>query len=560
VIPRGMHADRLLVIIDFSWWLNLAFRVAGVEGMAPIVVGRLVELLRGDVAACIAVALDSVGPTWRHDLTAGLPDVAAYKGSREPKPREFYALSNRLIDVVRMHRIPILAAEGWEADDAIATAVPLARALDLDVAILTADKDLGQLVGDGVVLWDGADRVRGRAEMEAEWLVPPELLGDLLAIVGDSSDNVRGVEGLGPTKAADLLLACGDLETALALPPEPVSDDEVKAAERAVAAAKRAASKATATGADHQALDVAKGALERVRERRKLAANLATLQAHASEARLARQLVQLDAAAPIEWCPEELPVGGYDVAALRRAYLSLGFHHLAAEVRAFPKAALAGADEEEPREARREATTDATKIDSGDRGRQARSVVGDEPGLAPAAGRRVAGVVGEAPPQDRGAVPPRAVELVDDVRRAPGGSVPLLPRAEPAAVPGRDVARVGAALLTEPAALCGAVHSDGVTACERLAEHVHGPTPADRAHIGGGRSWISRPRLTDEQRAHTETALARGAVERATYPIAVRDTLAELLDPKHLPACDPAVRAELIADLRTRPCAAKRSA
>ena len=107
-------------------------------------------------------------------------------------------------------------------------------------------------------------------------------------------------------------------------------------------------------------------------------------------------------------------------------------------------------------------------------------------------------------------------------------------------------------VLTERAARCGALHSDGVTTCERLAEHVHGPTPGDRAHIGGGRSWITRERPTDEQRART--------VERATYPIAVRDTLAELLDPKHLPACDLAVRAELIADLRTRPCAAKRSA
>jgi 5'-3' exonuclease len=350
-----MQADRLLVIVDFSWWLNLAFRVAGVEGMAPIVVGRFVELLRGEVAACLAIALDSVGPTWRHDMTEGLPAELAYKGHREPKPREFYALSNRLIDVVRLHRVPILAAEGWEADDAIAAGVRLAQGAGLDVAILTADKDLGQLVAPGVVLWDGAQRVRDEAAILAEWGVEPAQLGDLLAIVGDASDNIRGVESLGPTKAANILGACGDLETALAIPPEPVSPEAIKAAEKAREKAKR-------SGAA-QPLDAAQRDLEGLREARDLARDLTILQAHAADVRRARQLVQLDAQAPIEWDLRELPVGGYDVAGIRRAYLSLGFHNLASDVRGFPKAPPPGADEDEQAEPARDSPATRAQFD-----------------------------------------------------------------------------------------------------------------------------------------------------------------------------------------------------
>jgi len=453
-----MQADRLLVIVDFSWWLNLAFRVAGVEGMAPIVIGRLVELLRGDVAACLAVALDSVGPTWRHDITEGLPREQAYKGTREPKPREFYALSNRLIDVVRMHRIPIFAAEGWEADDCFAAAVPHARAAGLEVAILTADKDLGQLVGDGVVLWDGGERVRGPAEIFAEWYVEPALLGDLLAIVGDSSDNVRGVPGLGPVRAAELLLSYGDLETALALPPEPVSEQEIKAAEKVLAAAKRAASKPSATGAEHRAADVAKGALERLRERRNVARDLSLLQRHADDVRLARRLVQLDAAAPIEWNPSELPVGGYDVAAIRRAYLSLGFHNLASEVRTFPKAALPETDEDRMR---REWADEDEEAEAG------RS--------APATGAKPAAMV----------VSPPAPAARPEARPAPSPARAEVPREHA----GEGAATGGAwsAEQLDPSApRCGSVRRKFGNVCEKPAGH-EGP------HIGDGSMWIDLP-------------------------------------------------------------------
>lgn len=330
MIPRGFDRRRLLVVVDVSWWLNMAFHAAGLEGMTPIVVGKFVDLLRGEAPEFLGVAVDSVGPTWRHELTEHMQPEWQYKGGREPKPPEFFTISRRILDIISMHRIPLLYAEGWEADDVFAAVKPYAMASGLNYVILSEDKDLASLVGDGCYLWDGKMRVRGPAEVETSprHPVPPRMVSDLLAITGDSGDNIPGVKGMGPKTAAAILRRYGSLRAALDAAPSPVAPEAIKAAERERAKAKR-------TGAG---LAEAQARLDALREERDVATAHLRLLVDRDAVELSQKLTTLDANAPIRFDLRELAIGDYDVPALRKAYTSLGFSHIASEVEWFPKA------------------------------------------------------------------------------------------------------------------------------------------------------------------------------------------------------------------------------
>lgn len=336
MIPPGIDPRRLLVVVDASWWLTKAFILGGPEGMAAIVVGWLVDLLSGECPAALAFALDSSGPTWRHRRTEGLPPERQYKAQREPRPQEYYAVSRRILELVHHHAIPIWWAEGYEADDVIASAVRQAVPHDLDVAILSADKDLAALVrdaGDGipsrVVRWDGRSEVLDEAGVQARWGVLPHQVPDLLAIVGDKADNVAGVRGLGWEKAARLVARFGSAENALTTTPcdVPTLDARIKEAEREASKLKRQKADASAITS----------VLTGLREERAVAKDLIALQAAADDVRLALELVTLDPSAPVELDVQEIPVGGYDVDRIRDAYDALGFTAKAREVCFVPK-------------------------------------------------------------------------------------------------------------------------------------------------------------------------------------------------------------------------------
>jgi 5'-3' exonuclease len=230
--------------------------------------------------------------------------------------------------VIRLHRIPILYVEGYEADDAIAAAVDRAHAFDLTTVILSADKDLGQLLDEKTFLWDGKDRLRGASDIEADRKhpVPPRLIADLLAIASDRGDNIPGVPDLGPTKAAALLRAYGSLRAALDATPEHVFDTAIDEAEKLWRKAKK--------NGDGEA---ARTNLEILREKRDLAKWLAQLQDHREAAELSLRLTTLDRSCPIAFDINELAIGGYDANALRKTYRALGFSQLANDVTTFPK-------------------------------------------------------------------------------------------------------------------------------------------------------------------------------------------------------------------------------
>jgi DNA polymerase-1 len=158
-----------------------------------------------------ALAWDSDEPTLR------ALSYAEYKATRKPMPEELVAQLEPLRALAAAIGLPLVEAPGYEADDVMATLTTRARADDLEVVLVTNDKDLQQLVAPGVRVL--APRGRGdedvwydEAAVEARWGVPPARLPDVLALMGDASDNVPGVPGIGEKTAAQLIARFGGLD------------------------------------------------------------------------------------------------------------------------------------------------------------------------------------------------------------------------------------------------------------------------------------------------------------------------------------------------------------
>lgn len=333
--PPFVGDESALLILDWSWWLNKAFRLTDLEGMTSCIVGWLCALLSYEPAH-ICLALDSPGATFRDKMRHPSDPEWRYKGGRDPKPEDFFRLSSRCTELAELHGIPALWADGYEADDVIATVSRKARAAGYRVWICSDDKDLSGLVEDdphyGVLcgLWHNTERrTRGPAEVREKFGVEPHQIADWLAIVGDSGDNIPGVPGLGPVKAAGLLQAYGDLETALAAPVQEVASLELSM-KRATAALKKA------EGADKDRITRERAILANARG---LAKNHAALVEHAETVRFARQLTALDFDAPVDVPWWEIPLGGYQVDELRARYKALGFDRKGFQVAAFRKRA-----------------------------------------------------------------------------------------------------------------------------------------------------------------------------------------------------------------------------
>ncbi|RME85227.1 MAG: DNA polymerase I, partial [Zetaproteobacteria bacterium] len=155
-------------------------------------------------------AFDPIGPTIRNQWH---PD---YKAHRPPPPEDLERQWPLVFELLDALNVPYLQMEDYEADDLIATYVRMAREKGWPVVILSTDKDLMQLVDGNTVLLDTMKEVRYTPEeVERRWGVPPRLVGDLLALMGDSSDNIPGVPGIGPKTAASLLRQFGSLDAVL---------------------------------------------------------------------------------------------------------------------------------------------------------------------------------------------------------------------------------------------------------------------------------------------------------------------------------------------------------
>ena len=126
-----------------------------------------------------------------------------YKANRDEPPPELVPQFQLVREAARAFGLPVIDVEGYEADDLIAAYAKQAKAAGEPVVVVSSDKDLMQLVADGVELWDPMKQKNiGRAEVIEKFGVGPELVCDALALIGDTSDNVPGVPGIGPKGAA----------------------------------------------------------------------------------------------------------------------------------------------------------------------------------------------------------------------------------------------------------------------------------------------------------------------------------------------------------------------
>jgi DNA polymerase-1 len=170
----------------------------------------LMKLVEDADAEYVAVIFDRARKTFRNDI---YPD---YKAHRPDPPEELipqFALVRAAAEALNVAQVEM---DGFEADDLIATYARRARESGHDVTIVSSDKDLMQLVGEGVVMYDAVKERRiGVAEVEEKFGVGPDKVIDVQALAGDSSDNVPGVPGIGLKTAAQLIQEYGDLDTLL---------------------------------------------------------------------------------------------------------------------------------------------------------------------------------------------------------------------------------------------------------------------------------------------------------------------------------------------------------
>jgi DNA polymerase-1 len=236
---------------------------------------------------------------WVHDSGATFRDelYPDYKATREKLADDLQADFNqgleRVLQLLAAYGIPVLSAEGFEADDVIGTMARKGVEAGYNVVIVSGDKDFQQLVRPGVWLLNPGRG--GPASVEESWVgvenasdrlgVPPERVIDYLAIVGDTSDNVPGVKGIGEKGAIELITQYGPLENILA--------------------------------------HVGEITKKRPRE---------ALQQYEAEARLSKQLVTIHCDVPLALDAEQLKVNAPDAEALRALYLELEFNSLLKDV------------------------------------------------------------------------------------------------------------------------------------------------------------------------------------------------------------------------------------
>jgi DNA polymerase-1 len=175
----------------------------------------LLKLLKDESPDHVGVCFDPEGDTFRHER------YAEYKATRERMEPDLVAQIEVMKEIVRAFDIPVLEVKGFEADDVLATVAKKAAARGIDTFIVTGDKDLCQCVGPRVriynILKPGQEKViLDEAGVLASWGVPPSRVVDVLALMGDSSDNVPGVPGVGEKTAVKLVQEHGSVKEILA--------------------------------------------------------------------------------------------------------------------------------------------------------------------------------------------------------------------------------------------------------------------------------------------------------------------------------------------------------
>ncbi len=175
----------------------------------------LFKILKDEDPEYVAIVLDSREPTFRHKM------YTDYKATREKMPEELVEQLEPLMEVLEATRIPIMVMPGYEADDIIGTLAKQAEKFGLLTYIVTGDKDMMQLISDNIFMYSPGTRFKPTTvytpdKVVERWGVPPEQIIDFLTLLGDSSDNIPGVDGIGKVGAAKLLKEYGSIDELLA--------------------------------------------------------------------------------------------------------------------------------------------------------------------------------------------------------------------------------------------------------------------------------------------------------------------------------------------------------
>ena len=169
------------------------------------------RILEEESPDLVAVALDPPGKTFRHE------QFSEYKATRQKAPEEMVGQLDWIREVITAHGIPLYEVPGFEADDVIGTLARQGERAGYEVLIVTGDKDFMQLVGDSIRLYNVFRRdegvvIQGVEEVREKFKTTPEHVVDVLALMGDSSDNVPGVKGIGEKGAVKLVEQFGSVD------------------------------------------------------------------------------------------------------------------------------------------------------------------------------------------------------------------------------------------------------------------------------------------------------------------------------------------------------------
>jgi len=218
-----MSDKKTLLLVDGSSYLYRAFHampdlraVPGDPGSPATGAIRgminMMERLRKDIPAEFAVCVfDAKGPTFRDDI------YPEYKQNRSPMPDDLRSQIQPIHDLVRLMGWKVLDVPGVEADDVIGTLAAVGSSQGIEVVVSSGDKDLAQLVNENITIIDTMNgKRRDLAGVKEEFGVPASLMLDYQILVGDTVDNVPGVQKVGPKTAVKLLLEYGSLDNLMA--------------------------------------------------------------------------------------------------------------------------------------------------------------------------------------------------------------------------------------------------------------------------------------------------------------------------------------------------------
>jgi DNA polymerase-1 len=204
-----------IILVDGSSYLYRAYHAlppltnskGNATGAVKGVINMLRRLIKDYPGSQVAVVFDAKGKTFRDQI------FAEYKANRPSMPDDLREQIQPIHDIIRAMGLPLISVEGVEADDVIGTYARQATEMGLEVVVSTGDKDMAQLVNPHITLVNTmTNTLMDEEGVQEKFGIPPSLIIDFLALMGDKVDNIPGVAGVGEKTALGLLQGIGGLD------------------------------------------------------------------------------------------------------------------------------------------------------------------------------------------------------------------------------------------------------------------------------------------------------------------------------------------------------------